>query len=224
MVNRMATRSASSKKPAGTRKPSQKATQAQNHARTQMLAIILFAAGLFLSALSFIEGENFWQSLHDTFYGLFGFAAALIGPLFIYIAILATLDKPIGSIGSKVWQCALLILMISSAIQVFSYGKLTETGLWNCTVELFQKGILLEGGGLASALCGVPLMALCGETGAKIIVSLLLFVMVMIFTGGTLIGLFRSAAKPVKKIVQTYAAPEKNAQREGTGAACGGNP
>ena len=169
-----------------------------------MLAIILFAAGLLLSALSFIEGESFWKGLHNTLYGLFGFSAALIGPLFIYIAILATLDKPIGSIGSKVWQCIVMLVMLSSAIQVFSYGKLTETGLWNGIVELFQKGILLEGGGLVCALIGVPLLAMFGEVGAKIVISLLLFVMVMIFTGGTLIGLFRSAVRPVKKIEQGY--------------------
>ncbi len=215
----MATRNSSSKKAAGTRKTGQRsakpaskaAQQEQSHEKKQMLAIILFAAGLFLSALSFIEGENFWKGLHDTFYGLFGFAAALIGPLFIYIAILATLDKPIGSIGSKVWQCLLLVLAISSSVQVFSYGKLTETGFWNCTVELFQKGILLEGGGLASALCGLPLLSLFGELGAKIIMVLLLFVMVMIFTGSTLIGLFRSAAKPVKKIEETYTQRLQNA-------------
>ena len=72
-----------------------------------------------------------------------GFSAVLIGPLFIYIAIMATLDKPMGSIGSKVWQSAVLVLLISSAIQIFA-GPLEESGLWGSIVRLFQDGVMLD--------------------------------------------------------------------------------
>lgn len=182
-----------------------KLNQAKSRAKQQILAIVLFALGLFLAALTFVEGDKLWRTLHDTLYGLFGFPAILIAPLLLYISIMATLDKPIGSLGSKVWQVAVIIVLLSSAVQIFSYGPLNAQGFWNSVVELFQAGVLLEGGGLAAALAGLPLLVLCGEVGAKVLILLLLFVFVMIFTGGTLIGLFHGATKPVKKIGESYA-------------------
>lgn len=181
-----------------------KLTKAQEQARRQLGAIVLFAVGLFLGALSLIQGENFWRGMHDTLYGLFGFAGILIAPLLLYIAIMATLDKPIGSLRGKSVQILILLVMVSSTVQVFSYGPLLQEGFWNCTVELFQAGVLLEGGGIAAALLGLPLMKLLGDTGAGILLIILLFVTVMLFTGGTLIGLFRGAAKPVRKLSENY--------------------
>lgn len=195
----MASSKTSAKKAAETRRKK----AAESRARRQIWAVVLFAVGLLLCALAFLQGDNLWLTLHDTLYGILGFSAVLIGPLFIYIAIMATLDKPMGSIGGKVWQSAVLVLLISSAIQIFA-GPLEESGLWGSIVRLFQDGVMLEGGGLISGLVGVPLMACFGQTAAKVVILLLIFVFVMIFTGGTLIGLFRGAAKPVKKIGETY--------------------
>ncbi|PWM37898.1 MAG: hypothetical protein DBX66_04650, partial [Clostridiales bacterium] len=196
----MAARKTPAQKAAETRKQKQE----MSRAKQQVCAIVLFAIGIFLGALSVIEGDNFWRVLHDTLYGLFGFAGILIAPAFIYIAVMATLDKPIGKLGHKVWQSVALIVLVSTAVQIFSYGPLKEQGLWNKIKELFAQGVLLNGGGLVSGLIGQPLVSLCGESGAKVIVVLLIFVFVMIFTGGTLIGLFRGAMKPVQKIGETY--------------------
>ena len=49
-------------------------------------------------------------------------------------------------------------------------------------------------------LLGQLLISAAGKTGAKIIILLLLFVSVMILTGTTLIGLFRTIKKPVEVV------------------------
>ena len=35
-----------------------------------------------------------------------------------YIAVIAAMEKPIGSISSKLWQCVLLLVMLGSAIYI----------------------------------------------------------------------------------------------------------
>ncbi|MBC8570959.1 DNA translocase FtsK [Oscillospiraceae bacterium NSJ-54] len=50
----------------------------------------------------------------------------------------------------------------------------------------------------------MPLTSLLGSVGAGIVIVLLIFVFLMIFTGFTLIDLFQTAAKPVKRMEQVY--------------------
>ncbi|MEG1869982.1 MAG: hypothetical protein RR205_03945, partial [Oscillospiraceae bacterium] len=75
---------------------------------------------------------------------------------------------------------------------------------------MFRDGIALEGGGVVSGVFGLPFLNWFGATGAKITMILLIFVSFMVLSGGTLIGLYHSAKKPVKKLEEVYT--EKAAQ------------
>ena len=50
---------------------------------------------------------------------------------------------------------------------------------------------------MIGGILGLPLIQAAGLVGARIVVVLLLFVAVMILTGTTLIGLFRTIKRPV---------------------------
>ena len=181
---------------------SQKA--AKERARRQLWAILVFALAVLFASITLIEGQNVWLAIHNLVLGLFGWSAYLIAPLLFYIAIMATLDKPLGPVGHKVWQAFVLIGLISGAIQIFGPGIPDASGLINRGRALFEAGKALEGGGLVSAFFGLPFLHWFGDTGARITICLLIFVFVMILTGGTLIGLCRSASRPVKKIEEAY--------------------
>ncbi|HAN44070.1 MAG TPA: DNA translocase FtsK, partial [Ruminococcaceae bacterium] len=75
---------------------------------------------------------------------------------------------------------------------------------WKGIVQLYKYGMDLKGGGVASALAGIPLLYLFGKTGAAITIILLIFVFFMLLTGATLIDLFRTAFSPVKSIGESY--------------------
>lgn len=179
--------------------------KAQELARQQLLAIIVFALGILLFFITFIRGQNIWLWIHKMILGLFGSPAYLIAPIFIYIAVMATLDRPIGQVGSKVWQSLILICLLSGTIQVFGDG-IPKGDLVEKFSFLYQNGIQLHGGGAISGIFGLPLLHWFGATGAKISMILLLFVFLMIFTGSTLVDLYYSAKKPVKKIEEAYVA------------------
>lgn len=188
------------------KKPTSKQLEAQQKARKKLLAIILFATGILVFFMTLIRGQNLWQWFHNMLLGSFGWSAYLIAPLLIYVAIMAETDKPLDIIAPKVWQSMVLVCLISGATQIFGEGIPPVSGLFRKISYLFSEAIELNGGGIISALTGLPFLALFGATGAKITIVLLIFVFVMIVTGATLYDLYRNAKKPVKKIEQVYTA------------------
>ena len=166
-------------------------------------------------ATTLVEGQNVWNWIHNFFLGMFGWSAYLIAPLLFYVSIMTALDKPIGLVGHKVWQSMLLICLLSGATQVFGSG-IPNGNLIEKFLSLFQNGVDGHGGGAVSGLFGLPLLYWFGPTGAKVTMVLLIFVVLMVLTGGTLIGLYQSAKKPMQKMEEVYVAHSeiRNQQRQ----------
>lgn len=185
------------------------------HSRQQFWAIVVFAVAVFIMATTLVEGQNVWNWIHNFFLGMFGWSAYLIAPLLFYVSIMTALDKPIGLVGHKVWQSMLLICLLSGATQVFGSG-IPNGNLIEKFLSLFQNGVDGHGGGAVSGLFGLPLLYWFGPTGAKVTMVLLIFVVLMVLTGGTLIGLYQSAKKPMQKMEEVYVAHSeiRNQQRQ----------
>ncbi len=200
---RKTTRKPASKKPA-TKRPTKAQMEEMRKHRQQLWAVVLFAVGILFAALTLISGQNVWKFCHDAVFGLFGACAFLIAPLMIYIAVLASMDRPFHAIGVKVVQAFLLLILISSAIQIFGSAEITGANFFEKVASLYTNGVKLRGGGVAAGLVAWPLSSLFGNLGAGITIVLLIFVFFMIFTGFTLIDLFQSVSKPVKQLETTY--------------------
>ncbi len=198
---------------AATKKPTsvRQIEKREKHTR-QVAAIIYFALGILVFFLSIIDGENVWGACHDILFGLFGYTGYVIAPIFIYIAICASMDRPFGAIRHKIWQTAVLLILLSSLLQILCVGNVPGENFIDQCVKLYEYGAAKQGGGLASGLVGWPLLVTCGRVGAGIITGLLIFVFVMLITGSTLLGFFRGVAKPVQKMKEDY--DEKVERRE----------
>lgn len=196
-----------------------KRNAAQKRAKRQMQAVILFAVGVLIGALTLVPGASAWNWLHNALFGLFGWGAIFVCVLLIYIAALLTMDKPVKG---RAWMGGFLILFFCASLQIFVMGmpQSADENILEMFVECIVAGIDVKSGGLAGALVGVPLLKLCGKLGAGIIIVLLIFVFLMLTTGGTLIGIARAAHKPVQKIGETYADQmERQEQRRAARAA-----
>ena len=184
---------------------SAKEKEALRKAKMQMNALIMMAVGIILLGLVFVKGDGIWYIAHNFLFGMFGFTAYLIPIGIIYLAILTAMDKPAMTLGSKIWQTILLIFLISSAAQIFGWGLPMDISLWGKIKELYNGGISLKGGGLASSLIGIPFLMLFGKTGAKITIVVLIVFILMVITGTTIKGLIILASKPVKSLEANYA-------------------
>lgn len=213
----MATRSTSksSSRGGGKSAAARKKNAAQQRAKRQMRAVVLFALGIFLMMLTIIQGASFWNWLHNAMFGLFGPGAALVAASLIYLAVLLTMDKPAKA---QAWEVGFLVAFFCGALQIFLMKEPTQEHLLDQFIECIIQGMNVKSGGFLGALVGLPLLSLFGPLGAGITIVLLIFVFLMLITGTTLIGLARGAARPVKKLEETYAAQierqeERRAQR-----------
>lgn len=165
--------------------------------KNQVRAVVLFACAILLGCLVLIPGDNLWHWAHTAILGLFGSWALLWPVLMIYVAVITALDKPRGSISGKVWMTVLVIVLFCATGFIFGGGAFPDGLNFGQYIGYLFTENTGTSGGVVGGLLGLPLLRAAGDLGARIIIILLLFVAVMILTGTTLIGLFRTIKKPV---------------------------
>ena len=182
----------------GTKKnTSKKAAEAEISSRRQLYAIGFFVLGVIFTAMTLIKGESLWQGLHYTLFGLFGWCAYLIGPVFIYLAVMNTLERPTFSTAAQGYESLALIILLSGITTVFSEGMVLDGSVFNKIGQLFTYGKELVGGGVLSVIYGLTSMALMGRLAAIIVGLVLIVAVIMLLTGTTLIGFAKSTKKAI---------------------------
>ncbi len=186
----------------GKKSAAQRANEQRKYAQKQIAAVVLFCVALLLLCLCFIPGGGLWGALRSGLFGLFGFCSFVFPLLLIYVAVMATLDKANAKVGAKVAEACMLIVLIASAIHIFSFSGTVDFG--QDVVDAFNAFRLEDsftGSGAVGAIFGglILLATGSGKAAAIAIVLILIFLCVMLMTGLTLIKLFRGVAKPVQK-------------------------
>ena len=182
--------------------------------RNQIRAVVLFACAILLFCLVLIPGDNLWRLAHEAVLGLFGGWAILWPLLMIYVAIVTTMDKPQGSLAGKIWLTALVIALFCAVGYLFQ-GVYPAKGMaLSEYISWLYRENAGAGGGVVGGMLGLPLFTAAGEVGSKIIVILLLFVALMVLTGTTLIGLFRTIKKPVDAVSEGLQSARQRREEE----------
>lgn len=197
-----ATKKTTTKK--GTKSTGKKPTAAEISSRRQLYAIGFFALGIIFLAMTLIKGESLWESMHYALFGLFGWCAYLIGPVFIYLAVMNTLEKPTFSTSAQGYESLALIILLSGITTVFSENMVLDGSVFQKIGQLYTYGKELTGGGVLSAIYGLTAMALMGRLAAIIVGLVLIVVDLMLLTGTTLIGIARDTKKVGDKVKTVY--------------------
>lgn len=145
-----ATKKTTTKK--GTKSTGKKPTAAEISSRRQLYAIGFFALGIIFLAMTLIKGENLWQSMHYALFGLFGWCAYLIGPVFIYLAVMNTMEKPTFSTSAQGYESLALIILLSGITTVFSENMVLDGSVFQKIGQLYTYGKELTGGGVLSSV------------------------------------------------------------------------
>ena len=189
----MATKKSTSKKKTTKQEKSNTAA-----GKRHIVSIICFAVAVFTLCVVLIPGENVWRFLHNFSFGLFGWLAYFYPFLIGFIAVLYAFDKFKSTALARTFEAVGIVLFIGALTDLFikengnTFGKHLSAA--------YTSGVELKGSGFIGALFGRPIELLFGNTGAIITVFLIIFVLLMILTGTTLVALFKSISKPVKKI------------------------
>lgn len=190
------------------------ADEAKTAKNRQIAAIVLFAISVFLLCLTLIPGGNVWAGAQSVIFGLFGFCAYIIPLILLYVAIMETLDKPTGSITSKVIEAVILVILICSAIYVFTQ-EVPYPGYGEGIKSAYKLGKATYNGGAFGAIFGGALLKMFdSKAAAGVTVCLLMFVDLMFITSTTLKTLMQSAWKPVQKASEATGAKIEQIQTQ----------
>ena len=119
-------------------------TKKEENSRKQIYAVVLFAVALFLMFLVFIPGENIWFAIHNFMFGVFGVTAYFYPFVLGLIAVLLALDKTTSSVGAKVAESVILVMLIGGAIDIL--GKHAEGTFWQHLSSAYQIGVTKKWG------------------------------------------------------------------------------
>lgn len=189
----------SNKRKTTTSSKSKTKSKSKSNNSGQLWSIVLFSSGILIFLMSIIEGQAAWLALHNFVRGLFGVGVFIVPVVLIYAAIMIACDKSGAAVAGKMIQGLILILLICGITHIFIFGKDEILPINELSKQLYDNGINLIGGGFASIVIGVPLLALFGNIGASIIVIILTFAFIMLLTNLNLVSLFKFLAKPFVK-------------------------
>ncbi|MGN0629665.1 MAG: DNA translocase FtsK [Oscillospiraceae bacterium] len=192
------------KKTTKNKKTTKKQQEEELSTKRQLSAILFFALGVIFTAMTLVTGEHLWETLHYAMFGLFGWCAYLIGPVFIYLAVMNTLERPTFSTNAQAWESLALMLLLCGITTVFTKDMELSGGVFKQIGQLYTYGKDLIGGGVLSVVFGVSSVALMGRTAAIIVGIVLIAVVIMLLTGTTLIGLAKDTKKAGEKIKEVY--------------------
>lgn len=162
----------------------------------QVYSVCLFAIGVLILLLIFVQGSAMWKALHEAIKGFFGISVIFI-PVGLFFAVYQ-MDKSekkqdlknqlkLWGIGITFFSCFIEIM--------FGKGRVLNYNFGQCFKMLYDEGIAWRGGGMLSALAFL-ILHIFGDVGSKILVCLLSFVVIMILTKKSLAEFFAMLKKP----------------------------
>lgn len=187
--------------------------------KRELSSIFLFAFAVLCLFIVIIKGQSVWEFLHNSFYGIFGVLVFVLPFLIGTVAVFCAMDKFKDSVKVRIIESSLLFVFAEAAIDIFVTSADNTENFAEHFLSAYTSGISLKNGGVLGALIGYPIRLACGKPAAIVLVLIVIFVLLMLLTGTTLIGFFRAMSKPVRSIEkQAGAAFEEIAGRTENGS------
>ena len=186
--------------------------------RRELWALFLFAFSILLAFLVFVKGQSAWTFMHDALFGICGICVYILPVLVGATAIICAMDKLKTSAPVRIAECVGILVLFQAALDIFMTSQTVVETYGEHLAAAYQNGVAVKGGGFIGALVGNLVFRAFGKVGAAVTVCLVLFVIIMLLTGTTLLRFLQTLARPVQKMErqaeQSYiAARERQAAR-----------
>ena len=129
---------------------------AREREQRRFWSYILFFAGVLELLVTFIKGDGLWTSLYEVNRGVLGMSVFLAGPMIIYVALQIASDGSHNAVIARIVQGLVLMLLLSGTAQILFNGTVEGKTFLLKLKGLYNDGIRLNGGGIASAALGWP--------------------------------------------------------------------
>lgn len=171
--------------------------------RNQTAALIIFAVSLVFFSIVLIPAAQgtLWHGVRGFIFGLLGYSAFILPCVLIYTAIMMTMEKMKQSVGIKISEGVILVLLISALMYVICHNGELSFGKDIAEEYLKYFDHSKIGWGVFGAIIGEALMLVgSSKAPAVAILIILIFLAFMFLTGFTLIRLYKGIEKPAKKV------------------------
>ncbi len=172
--------------------------------KSRILSVLLFAAGVLSALITIIPGSAGWNVLHRVLPGIFGLAVLLVPVILIYISVLIGLERDYEEIIKKTLWCIGWTFFASSAIQIFAVGEIPGSDFSDYISEIYADGTYFRGGGVIALPIAGILFGIFGSMGAKIVMTILFFVIILIITDKGLMDFFKIVSVPFKFVSEFF--------------------
>ena len=144
-------------------------------------SVLFFTLGILFILIAFIHGGAGWFALHQFVRGIFGCSILTVPLVFFYMAYQIEKSEESRSFSSCFLWSACINLLISSTVQILFVGEVGKGSFFRSISYLYRQGIrdTFRSGGVSSVLLSYPLIRIFEKTGARILILLLLFVVIM---------------------------------------------
>ena len=198
---------------------STKKTTVADSSRKQGVLLGVFIFAIFMAAVVFIDAGGPWGSLRSFFFGVFGFTAFIVPFFLVFVSVIAAIGRDSRKYKYRVVEGVVIYTLVMAFIHIVSYGEqltygeqITEN--FNIFKNADGSGARYGTGVYGAVFGGLPLLLTDGnKLAAGIITFLLIFSLVMIFSGTSLLKLIRSLKTPVE-VVSDYAEEKIDGMKE----------
>ena len=210
---------ASTKGKAITKGKNAKKTTIADSSKKQGVLLGIFIFSIFMAAVVFIDAGGPWGYLRNFFFGVFGFTAFVIPFFLIFVSVIAAIGRDSRKYKYRVVEGVVIYTLVMAFIHIVSCEEQLEFGEqiatnYNIYKTADASGARFGTGVYGAFFGGLPLLLTDGnKLAAGIITFLLIFSLVMIFSGTSLLKLVRSLKTPVE-VVTDYAEEKLDDMKE----------
>lgn len=207
---------ASKGKSTQTKKSTQKKQTKKNDAKNslfssehkQIFAFIGFFLSLFMIAVVLIDAGSIWGALRNFLFGFFGVFAYIMPFFFCFISVVSAIGRDSRKYKFKVTECFVVFSLFVGFLHIVNSNP--ELGYWEQVGESYNVFKMYDGSGMRygygvfGALVGGIPMLLTGfnKLAAGIITIILLFALIMVFSGTSILKLLQALRGPAEAVTE----------------------
>ena len=166
--------------------------------------IVQLCTAALCTLLYFIAGDKIWLSLHQCYWGLFGFTGIVVPLINIYCAVQMFKEKSTYRFPLKVFFFCGTVVLFATMIFCFGSGGMElddyGTELMNC----FRKAAENDGTGFIGGIIGIPLAKILGSVGSGLISLVLLSFFVFMSFEALFMNIIDRIKEPVNERISEH--------------------
>lgn len=177
--------------------------------KKQIVLLALCAFAVFMGAVVLIDAGGVWGHLRNFFFGVFGISAFVLPFFIIFLSIACALGKDSKKFWYKTVECVIIYTLVIAFVHIvqtdasLSYGEALKAAYDTFRSFNSVRGVRF-GTGVYGAFFGELPLLICGgnKLAAGFINVFLIVILLMFFTGTTLVKLIHSLKAPAEAVTE----------------------